>query len=441
MHSSLLKRTPYLCLACYSSYTLRRTQSRGGILLFGGLGVEYRKLWTASTISNLGDGVTLVAGPLLAASLTRDPILVAGLTFAQTVPWLLFPLISGALVDRLDRRRVMGYADAARTTLIGAIGAAALLGWASMPLLFVVFFLMGTLETLFDNASQAIIPALVSRDRLERANSRLYAAEILSNELAGPPLGGFLFGLAVAVPFLLDAGTYAAAAALILALRGEFRPKRPEDAPPTTLVAEIGEGLRWLWNHGLIRTLAIMLGVFNMTLAATNAILVLFALDVLSLGSFGYGVLLTSWAVGGLIGSLTADKIVAWLGSGRALQASVLVSALVLSVVALSENAVVVWAVFLLVGIIVVVWNVITVSFRQAVVPEDIFGRVNSVYRLLGWGGLSIGALLGGFLARSFGLTAPFWFAAVVLAVMFFIMLPFVNNRTVGEARESGEGS
>jgi MFS family permease len=415
--------------------------SRGGTLLFGGLGVEYRKLWTASTISNLGDGVTLVAGPLLAASLTRDPILVAGLTFAQTVPWLLFPLISGALVDRLDRRRVMGYADAARTTLIGAIGVAALVGWASMPLLFVVFFLMGTLETLFDNASQAIIPALVSRERLERANSRLYAAEIVSNELAGPPLGGLLFGLAVAAPFLLDAGTYAAAAALILSLQGEFRPKRPEDAPPTTLVDEIGEGLRWLWNHGLIRTLAIMLGVFNMTLAATNAILVLFALDVLSLGSFGYGALVTSTAVGGLIGSFTADKIVAWLGSGRALQASVLLSALVLSVVAFSENAVVVWAVFLVVGINVVVWNVITVSFRQAEVPEEIFGRVNSVYRLLGWGGLSIGALLGGFLARSFGLSAPFWFAAFVLAVMFFIMLPFVNNRTVGEARESGDGS
>jgi len=389
----------------------------------------------------LGDGVTLVAGPLLAASLTRDPILVAGLSFAQRVPWLIFPLISGALVDRLDRRRVMGYADGIRTALIGTIGVAALLGWASMPLLYVVFFLMGTLETLFDNASQAIIPALVSRERLERANSRLYAAEIVSNQLAGPPLGGFLFGLAVAVPFLLDAGTYAAAAALILALRGEFRPKRPEDAPPTTLVAEIGEGLRWLWNHGLIRTLAIMLGVFNMTFAATDAILVLFAQDVLGLGSFGYGMLLTSMAVGGLIGSLTADKIVAWLGPGRSLQASVLISALVLTVVAISESAVVVWAVFLLVGITVVVWNVITVSFRQAVVPEDIFGRVNSVYRLLGWGGLSIGALLGGFLARGFGLTAPFWFAAVVLAMMFLVTVPFVNNRTVGEARETGEDS
>ncbi len=416
-------------------------RAEGGALLFGDLGVEYRKLWTASTISNLGDGVTLVAGPLLAASLTRDPLLVGGLTFAQRVPWLLFPLISGALVDRLDRRRVMGYSDAARTALIGALGVAVLLGWANLPLLYGIFFLMGTLETLFDNASQAIIPAVVSRDRLERANSRLYAAEIVSNELAGPPLGGFLFGVAVAAPFLLDAGTFAAAAALILALRGQFRPERPEGAPPTTLVAEIGEGLRWLWNHRLIRTLAIMLGVFNMTFAATEAIFVLFAQDILDLGSFGYGVLLTSGAVGGLIGSLTADKIVAWFGSGGALQAAVLISAVVLAVVALSESAVVVWAVFLLVGITVVVWNVITVSFRQAVVPEDIFGRVNSVYRLLGWGGISVGALLGGFLARSFGLTAPFWFAAVMLAIMFFITLPFVNNQTVSKARESGEGS
>jgi MFS family permease len=399
------------------------------------LGPEYWKLWAASTISNLGDGVTLVAGPLLAATLTRDPVLVAGVAFAQRVPWLLFPLISGALVDRLDRRRVMGYVNAARTALIGALGVAVLLGWASLPLMYAIFFLMGTLETLFDNASQAIIPAVVPRDRLERANSRLYAAETVSNQLAGPPLGGFLFGVAVALPFLLDAGTFAAAAALILALQGQFRPVRPEGAPPTTLVAEIWEGLRWLWNHRVIRTLAIMLGVFNMTFAATDAIFVLFAQDVLGLGSFGYGVLVTSGAVGGLVGSLMADRIIARLGSGRALQASVLVSTVVLTAVALSESAFVVWAVFLLVGITIVVWNVITVSFRQAVIPQNIFGRVNSVYRLLGWGGISVGALLGGFLARSFGLTAPFWFAASVLAIMFVLTLPLVNNRTVAEAR------
>ena len=399
------------------------------------LGPEYRKLWSASTISNLGDGVTLTAGPLLAASITRDPVLVAGVAFAQRVPWLLFPLISGALVDRLDRRRVMGYVDAARTALIGALGVAVLLGGASLPLMYAVFFLVGTLETLFDNASQAILPAVVSREQLERANSRLLGAQIVTNQLAGPPLGGLLFSVAVAVPFLLDAGTFAAAASLVLALRGRFRPERKEGAPPTTLVAEIGEGLRWLWNHRLIRTLAVMLGVFNMTLAATDAILVLFAQDVLGLGSFGYGVLLTSGAVGGVIGSLMADRIIVWLGSGGALQAAVLISAVVIGAVALTESAFVVWAVFLLIGLTGVVWNVITVSFRQAVVPQEIFGRVNSVYRLLGWGGISIGALLGGLLARSFGLTAPFWFAAAALAIMFLLTLPLVNNRTVAQAR------
>ena len=383
----------------------------------------------------MGDGVTLVAGPLLAASLTRDPVLVAGVVFAQRAPWLLFPLISGALVDRLDRRRVMGYVDAARTALVGALGVAVLLGWASLPLMYAIFFLIGTLETLFDNASQAILPAVVSREQLERANSRILGAQIVSNELAGPPLGGFLFGVAVAVPFLLDAGTFAVAAALILALRGGFRPERSEGAPPTTLAAEIGEGLRWLWHHRLIRTLAIMLGVFSMTFAATQAIFVLFAQDILGLDSFGYGVLLTSGAVGGLIGSLMADRIILWLGSGGALQAAVLISAVVLTVVALSESAFVVWAAFLLTGISVVVWNVITVSFRQAVVPQEIFGRVNSVYRLLGWGGMPVGALLGGLLARRFGLTAPFWFAAVVLVAMFILTLPLVNNRTVTEAR------
>lgn len=404
------------------------------------LGPEYRKLWAASAISNLGDGVTLVAGPLLAASLTRDPVLVAGLAFAQRVPWLLFPLVSGALVDRLDRRLTMGMVDALRAALIGLLGLAVLGGVASLPVLYVVFFLLGTTETLFDNAAQAIMPSVVRREQLEKANGRLYAAEIVSNQFAGPPLGGFLFGVAAAVPFLLDAGTFAAAAVFVLAIRGSFRPKRPEGASRTTLVAEIGEGLRWLWENRLIRTLAIMLGIFNMTFAATEAIMVLFAQEVLGLGGFGFGLLATAGAVGGLAGSLTADRIVAALGAGRALRAAVLTSAAVLVVVALSESAVVVWAAYLFVGVTVVVWNVITVSFRQAVVPETLFGRVNSVYRLLGWGGLSIGALVGGFLARAFDLTAPFWIGAAVLAIMALVTIPLVNNRTMAGARAGATG-
>ncbi len=399
-----------------------------------GLGPEYRKLWTASTVSNLGDGITWVAAPLLAATLTRDPVLVAGLAFAHRLPWLLFTLVSGALVDRLDRRRIMWTADAVRTAMIGLLGLAVYAGLANLPLLYAVFFVLGTAETLFDNASQAILPAVVDREKLEKANGRLFGAQLVANEFAGPPLGGILFATAAAAPFLLDAGTFAAAAALVLAMRGSFRPGRAE-RPRTTMWTEILEGLRWLWGQPLLRTLAVMLGIMNAVYAAYTSIFVLFAQDILGLGEVGYGVLLTSGALGGLVGSLVADRIILFFGHGRTLLGSVLLSAAGLGGTAVIENAFVIGGLFVLLGISAVVWNVITVSLRQAVIPENLFGRVNSVYRLLGWGAIPIGALLGGFLARDLGLTAPMWFGAAVLAALALVTFPLVNNRTLDEAR------
>lgn len=400
-----------------------------------GLGANYWKLWTASTASNLGDGITLIAGPLLAATLTRDPVLVAGLAFAQRLPWTLFTLFAGALVDRLDRRRVMWTVDAARATVIFFLGIVVYLDLANLPLLYAVFFVMGTLETLFDNASQAILPGVVRREQLEQANGRLFGAQIVTNEFAGPPLGGFLFAFAASAPFLLDAGTFAAAAALMLAMRGSFKPEKEEGAPTTTLISEIEEGLRWLWSRPLLRTLAIMLGIMNATFAGLQAIFVLFALEILGLSEIGYGILLTAGAAGGLLGSFAAEPIVARLGHGRTLLASVLISAAASAGIALTANPFVVGAMFLLTGVVAVVWNVVTVSLRQSIIPERLFGRVNSAYRLLGWGGMSLGALAGGVLAGIFGLTAPMWFGAAILVIMFLVVLPKVNNRTVAEAR------
>jgi hypothetical protein len=186
-------------------------QPQGAYLRTRGLGPDFAKLWTANAVSNLGDGVTLVAGPLLAASLTRDPRLVAGLAVAQRLPWLLFSLVSGALVDRLDRRLLMVRVDAARCVAVGLLGVAVLADAASLPLLYVVFFALGTAETLFDNAAVSILPAVVPRAQLARANGRLLGAQMVANELVAPPLGGLLFAAAAAVPFLLDAGTFAAA--------------------------------------------------------------------------------------------------------------------------------------------------------------------------------------------------------------------------------------
>jgi MFS family permease len=396
---------------------------------------EYGKLWTASTISNLGDGVTLVAGPLLAASLTRDPALVAGLTFAQQLPWLLFSLVSGALVDRLDRRRVMAMVDFFRAGIIGILGLTVLSGWASIPLMYAVFFLLGTAETLFANASLAILPSVVSKDYLEKAKGRLFAAELVANDFAGRSLGGVLFAVAASIPFLIDAGTFAASAALILALQGRFRVPRPEGIAEKTLVGEISDGLVWLLRHRLLFALAIMLGAGNLTFSATYSILVLFADEVLNLSSVGYGLLMTTGGIGGVLGSLFAERIGYLFGTGRTLFLTMLLQGPVFAAIALSGNPFVVGAMIALLGVAAFIWNVLTFALRQVLVPDELLGRVTSVYRLLGVGSGAFGALIGGLLARELGLAAPFWFAAAVMAVVAVASLPFVNNRTVDEVR------
>ncbi|MGB3683767.1 MAG: MFS transporter [Rubrobacteraceae bacterium] len=400
-----------------------------------GLGANYWKLWAASTVSNLGDGITLVAGPLLAASLTRDPLLVAGVALAQRLPWLLFSLISGALVDRLDRRLLMVAVDGFRTMLLLGLAFAVLFDFVSIPLLYAVFFLMGTAETLFDTASVSILPAVVPRESLEKANGRLFGAQIVANEFVAPPLGGFLFAVAASVPFFLDAGSFAAASALVLFMRGKFRAERPEGAPPTTIWTEISEGLRWLWGNKLLRTLAVTLGVMNLTMTATISIFVLFAQERLGLGPVGYGVLMTSVAVGGVAGSLSAEYLTGWLGAGTTMRVGLVIEALTTGVMALSREPLVVGAMLALFGFHAIVWNVITISLRQHIIPERLLGRVNSAYRLLGLGGMSVGALIGGVLARGLGLTAPFWFASASMVVLIFFVWRVISNRTVSEAR------
>jgi MFS family permease len=402
----------------------------------GSLGPEFRKLWAANAISNLGDGVAAVAGPLLAASLTRDPLLVAGLVFAQRLPWLLFSLLSGALVDRLDRRRLMAGVDLACCLLLGLLGIAVLVDAATVALLYAVFFALGTAETLFDNAAVSILPAVVPAGGLPRANGRLLGVRMVSEQLAGPPLGGLLFAAAAAVPFLLDAGSFAAAAVLIAALHGRFQVERPATAPPTTLRAEIAEGVRWLWRNRLLRILALALGLMNLTLTATESILVLFAQERLGLGPVGYGTLLSSIAVGGVAASLVADRVVARLGAATTMRVGLLVETSTHLVLALARSPLLVAGILGLFGFHAVTWGVTSVSLRQELVPSRLLGRVNSAYAVLAYGGMAVGALAGGVLARRFGLTAPFWCSFAAMALLCLAAWPILSPSTVRAARE-----
>ena len=397
---------------------------------------RFWRIWVASAISTLGDGVRTAALPLLAATLTRDPISMAAVSVAQGLPWALFALVSGALVDRLDRRLIMGCTDLFRCAVTAGLVVVVGTHHSSVAALCVVAFCLGTAETLFDNASQAILPAVVQRSALEVANSRLQSVEIVTRDFVGPPLGAVLFGLAAVAPFAVDSVSFGLGAVLVLTLSGSFRVERT--GPPTRIRTDIAEGLRWLWRHRLIRTMAIMLGVWNLMSAATMAVFVLFALDELGMSRTGYGLLFTAWAVGGLLGSLVATRVIDRVGHARALLGSVLLGAASYTGMVLVRQPVVVGGLFLLEGLAVVIWNVITVSARQALVPPELFGRVNSVYRFIGWGVLPVGALVGGLVARTFGLRAPFAIAACALLVMVAWASRIISRATFDAAFEAG---
>jgi len=383
----------------------------------------------------LGDGVREAALPLLAASLTHDPGAVAAVTFAGRLPWLLFSLVSGAVVDRVDRKRVMWMVDTGRALAVTALAAAVLLEATSIPLLVIVAFVLGTGETLFDNAAQSLMPSVVPRQLLEEANSRLYVVQISAEEFVGPPLGSFLFAfVAASAPFFVDAGSFFVAAGLVLAMAGTYRPRREaEEHPP--LKTEIADGLRWLWRHRVLRTLAIMLGVWNLLTTASAAVFVLFATEDLHVSKAGYGLLFSAGAVGSIIGGLLATRISRRLGPGRALLTAVGVSGLLYFGVALTSNAYLVGLFGAVGSMLGIVWNVITVSLRQAIIPDELLGRVNSVYRFLGWGMMPVGAAVGGAVASAFGLRATYWVGGAVLLGMALLVFRVVTDRAIADAR------
>lgn len=417
----------------------RSQQQADAVASSSGLGQNYYKLWTASAISNLGDGVRITALPLVAASITRDPALVAGVSFASSLPWLLFALIAGAIADRADRRKLMGIVQLYRMGLMVLLTAAIVTGvgdTATLIVLYLVSFLLGIGETLFDNAAQSIMPSIVRREQLQVANGRLYAAELTTNEFAGPPIGSFLFVAAAAAPFVLDAVTFALAALLIFAITGAYRPTATS-SEPVRMRAAIAEGLRWLLAHRMLRTLGIMTGVSNLASNVVFATFVLYVLEILGLSESAYGLLLAVGAIGGVLGGLLGPRIARVLGDGPSIHLVILTAAAGNLAVAVLDNVVVVAARHIVFGIGAMTWNVIVVSLRQQIVPDHLMGRVNSVYRLLAWGTIPVGAALGGLLADAFGLRAPWLITAVMMVVLAATTLPIVNNRTIAEARRA----
>ncbi len=372
------------------------------------LGADYWRLWASSGVSNLADGIVKIALPLVAIQFTRSPTLVAGLTVALTLPWLLFALPAGAFADRLDRRRAMLGANGVRTCLLAVLVLAVVLDAGSIWALYAGALCIGIAETIYDTSAQSIVPQVVRRDQLSRANGRLYAAEVAAHQFAGPPLGGLLATVGAAVAFAAPVALWVVAVAALLLVPGPFRIERDQRS---TVRADIAEGLRFLWRHRLLRTLAVMTGVFNLAVSATFAVFVLYAVgpgSAMGLSEPVFGVVLTATAVGSVLGSFVAERIERRLGRARSLVLTILGCTLLVGVPAVTADPFVIGAAFFVGGIGIVVWNVITVSLRQRITPGRLLGRLNSCYRLVAWGTMPLGAAAGGLLAQLFGLRAVF---------------------------------
>ena len=422
------------------------------------LGPSYYKLFAGTVVSNLGDGMSTIAYPWLASAITRNPILIALVAVAQRLPWLLFTLPAGVITDRVDRRVAMVSMDILRGLFTLVIAFAVLDQQGGLPgpdavesvtgtrtglflLILAATLLLGMAEVLRDNANQTIMPSIVQPHQLEKANGRIWSIEGVMQTFVGPPLGSLLLLTAFAVPFFVDAGTFFVAAGLVFTIPGSFRARRDKAVPQRSFREDLAEGVRWLMGHSLLRPMAIILGLMNAAAMVHGATFVLFAQDVMGVGPFVFAVIGFGGALGGLVGGYIAPTISARLGSGTALAVSVAVMAIVPALIGLIAWWPAVLVLFGIESLFIILWNVITVSLRQTIIPEELLGRVNSVYRFFAWGMIPFGAAVGGLLVwviealadRDLALRST-WFAASAIFAGIFV---FVRTKLTTERIEA----
>jgi Na+/melibiose symporter-like transporter len=400
---------------------------------------DWRLLLTASTASTLGDGALLAALPLLAASFTTDPRLIAGVTAWGTLPWLLASLPAGALIDRGDPKRALVRVQLAQTGLVGGLGALTVLHAQNMAVIYGIAFALGLAETFAKVAVQKLIPAVVPADGLEKANGYQNASIFTVRQFLGPPLGAGLFVLAAALPFWLSAGAFALA--MVLNARLVVVRAKPVHSG-RHLFHEIAEGVRWLAGQRLLRTLAVLSAFANLANFMAMGTLVLFAHQRLGLGGFGYGVLVGAMAVGGIAGSLASPAIVKRFG-GRATVTTIIFTTplAMLGIGGLAHDMVSMLALSFVTSAGAALWNVASGSLRQRTVPSGLLGRVSSAGLMMAWGAQPIGAILGGLIAATpMGLGGPWVVAGLVRLAVAVAALPALKNWPAAEGvRQEGE--
>ena len=387
------------------------------------LGAPYWRIWWANAVSSVGDGAFVTALPLLGVTLTTDPRWLSLVSAAFFVPWLVFSLPAGALVDRYDRATLMWRAQAVQGLVVVVIAVLVVTGTATIAALVAAGFCLGAAEVVFSNAAQAVLPQLVPAEQLPKANGHLQVSLTAGETFLGPPVGSVLFAVTRALPFGLDAVSFAGSALLLSRL-----PRQVPVAMEGGLGGRIVEGVRWLLHHRLLRAVAALLGVLGFCSQMGQAVLVLLATRTLHVGVRGYGLLWTAEAIGSVLGGLANPAITRRLGQTRSLIIAVVGAALADAGLGLAPNAYAAGLIMAASGFAITMWNVVTVTVRQRIVPARLLGRVNSAYRMLGWGLMPLGAIAGGFVAHAAGLRAPYLLGAALSMLALVVALPVLRG-------------
>ncbi|MEV7025614.1 MFS transporter [Kitasatospora sp. NPDC093558] len=403
------------------------------------LGRSFTRLWVSQGVSNLGDGLVLAAVPLLVVTMTRDPLLVAGIEVAQFLPWLVFTLPAGALADRMDRRLIMVWGNVIRAVGFGLLVLTLVADVRSVVVLYLAVFLAGTAETLVNNAALTVPPRLVKRSDLERANGRLFATQSTIHNFIGPTAGAALFAISATLVFFSTAGLFALAALAVVTLP-RMLPNSSDTSgskhTPGEVVRSIREGWSYFWNHRLLRRVAFISGSINLFSSATGGLLVLLATGPLGVSTSWYGVFIAVPAVGAVVGSLIAAKVVPAIGGGPVTWLAALLPAASFVVLGLSGSVVLSEIAMFLAAVASSLNQIVVSTLRQAAVPDELLGRATAGYRLIVLGAVPIGALLGGGLGRWLGPESTFVVSGIGLALAAAVFASRVTTRALREAEQ-----
>ena len=423
---------------------------------------NFNLLLTASTFSNLADGIAGFAYPWLFSLLTRDPLLISIVSVLVNLPRLIFVLYAGVIADKFNRQKILIYTRLGQVFLTSIFIVLIYLNLDNIPkevqfnepqfdfkyliisAAYLLAFMFGLLEVTRDNAAQAFLPQIVSKDNLPKANGRLFGIEIVTNNFLGTPVGGFLIGLSLITPFIFDTLLMLVSVFFITGIKGKF--ERPEDINKDQNTSEmIKEGVEWLKNNTLLKRLAIYTGIANFFGSMQFPIMILFAQELIGLNAIQYSFLAYGAAIGGLVGSQVANKINAKLEESKTLLISVALFGIGMFAPYLTTNPFIVAGSFGLSSFGSVLWNVQAVSIRQALIPDNLLGRVNSVYRLLALGLNPIGAIFGGTIvkildnsfSREFALRFPFLLGGIFMLILFLSAPRLLSQKLINETKNN----